>query len=500
MHIYVEIKEQLGQVACDSLLVGLYQNMKVSGSYLEEIDKALAGYVTELLSRQPKCGEFGEIHSLYTCGKLAAKHIIFIGLGNKEKLTAGKIRQAAGTAIRAAQKANARRVLAVLYRGEETLPDAVQAMVEGSLLGLYSFDYYKTEKKAKAEVCVTELGLLAESQTDIAKLSLAVEKAQIIAESISLARDLVNHPGQVMTPTKMAWHASQIAKEGRMELTVLDKGAMEKQGMHALLAVAQGSVQPPAFIILKYTGNKKSSSYVSFVGKGITFDSGGISLKPSENMGDMKGDMAGGAAVLAAMYAIGRLGLPVNILALVPCTENMPSGSAVKPGDVISSLGGKTIEVVNTDAEGRLILADAVAYAVKQKVEKIIDLATLTGACVVALGNVASGLITNQPEWCNQVKAAAAAAGEKVWEMPHFEEYEEQIKSDIADLKNSGGRMAGMITAGLFIGHFVEAIPWVHMDIAGTSDTTKAKGDQAKGGTGVGVRTLVELAYSLAEA
>ena len=302
-----------------------------------------------------------------------------------------------------------------------------------------------------------------------------------------------------MTPTKMAWHAGEIAKQYGLELSVLEREDMKNNGMGALLAVAQGSIEAPKLIVLKYLGNPGEQEIVAYVGKGITFDSGGISLKPSQNMDEMKGDMAGGGAVLGAMLAIAQLKPKINIVAIVPCTENMPSGSAYRPGDIITSMSGKTIEVVNTDAEGRLILADAITYAKKLGATKIIDVATLTGACVVGLGSFYSGVITNNRDWLEKITTAARQTGEKMWELPNDEEYLGQIKSSIADLKNSGGRPGGAITAGLFIGRFAGKTPWVHIDIAGTSDTDKEKGYNLKGGTGVGVRTLIQLATTLGQ-
>ena len=269
--------------------------------------------------------------------------------------------------------------------------------------------------------------------------------------------------------------------------------------MLAFLAVAQGTQEPPRLIILKYTGNPIKTEYVAFIGKGVTFDSGGISLKPSEGMEEMKTDMAGGAAVLGAMRAIAQLKPKLNVIAIVPCTENMPSGISLKPGDVISSMAGKSIEIVNTDAEGRLLLADAVTYAKQLGAEKLVDLATLTGACVVALGSITSGIISNNDKWCERVLDAASKCGEKMWRLPAFDEYKEQIKSPIADLKNSGGRPAGAITAGLFIAEFAGNTPWVHIDIAGTATVNKDTGYNVTGATGAGVRTLIQLACDLAD-
>jgi len=301
-----------------------------------------------------------------------------------------------------------------------------------------------------------------------------------------------------MTPSKMAETAGGIAGRYGLDLTVLDADAAAELGFNAFLAVARGSQEPPKIILLKYTGDPAAGkNLLAFVGKGITFDSGGLSLKPSEGMQEMKDDMAGAAAVLAAMQAIAQLKPAVNILAVLPCTENLPSGYALKPGDVIDSLAGKTIEIISTDAEGRLILADAIAYARRLGATHIVDLATLTGACVVALGHVASAVMTNNRDWGRLILAAAEATGEKMWELPLFEEYKEQIKSDIADIKNTGGRPAGAITAGIFLAEFAGDTPWVHIDIAGTVSSDKEKDYNVKGATGVGVRTLIQLAANL---
>lgn len=495
MQVQVKASPEV-DIICDGLIVGVFEKTTALQDTLQVIDKALSGYIRKLLEQQPECTKFGEINFIHTWGKIAAREVVLLGLGKKEELSPDKVRRAAGIAARAAKKTNCRSLVSTLYTTQNAA--ILKAIIEGSALGTYSFDYYKSDKTETKNI--ETLAFLLHEVDQIADYEKLVTEAQLVAGSVNLARDLVNHPACYMTPAQMAAQAGEIARQGNdMEIKVLDRKAMEKEGMRALLAVAQGSSEPPSCIILKYTGTARNKSYTAFVGKGITFDSGGISLKPSANMEEMKGDMAGGATVLAAMAAISRLKLPVNIIGIIPCTENMPSGSALKPGDIITSMSGKTIEIVNTDAEGRLILADAISYACKQGVSKIVDLATLTGACVVALGDVASGVVTNDQEWCDEVLNAAAEAGEVMWQMPNLQEYKEQIKSDVADLKNSGGRMAGMVTAGLFVGCFADKVPWVHIDIAGTSDTSKTKGYNIKGGTGVGVRTLVNLAKSMGD-
>jgi len=296
----------------------------------------------------------------------------------------------------------------------------------------------------------------------------------------------------------MAKVAEELAKTHSLGLTIMNREQMEKEGMGALLGVAQGSRQPPKLIVLSYKGDKTSSDTLGLVGKGITFDSGGISIKPSEGMAEMKGDMAGAAAAMAALGAIAQLKPKINVTAVIPATENLPGGNALKPGDILKAVNGKTIEVVNTDAEGRLILADALSYAVKQGLSPLVDLATLTGACRVALGDIYSGIFGNSQELIEKLVKAGADAGERLWQMPMHEDYKELNKSDVADIKNSGGRWAGAITAAHFLAEFVGDKPWAHIDIAGTSFMDKERGYSVKGATGVGVRTLISLALASA--
>lgn len=484
----------MSQVLCDSLFLGLCEDGVLTEAIERLSGKEIAGYIEEVAGGQPECTQYGKILTIPVSRFMPAKNIVLIGLGKKTELSFDKIRQLSAIAVRAAQETGAKTIATMLY-GIEQLADKAglaQAIVEGAIMGNYKFVAYKSEKKTSP---VKKL-IIIEDKID-KKFEQKVLNGKVIAESVNFCRDLVNHPSNYMTPSRMALQAAEIGRQTGMEVTILDRKEMEDQGMNALLAVAKGSNEPPKMIVLNYMGDKSGSDYIAFIGKGITFDSGGISLKPSEKMGDMKGDMAGGAAVLAAMRAIGKIKPKVNVIGIVPCTENMPSGHALKPGDVITAMSGKTIEIITTDAEGRLVLADAITYAIKSGATRLIDLATLTGACVVALGNIASGVITNEPEWLKEVLAAAEQAGEKMWELPHYEEYAEQIKSDIADIKNSGGRMAGAITAGMFLAQFARSSAWVHIDIAGTSDSDKTKGYNIKGGTGAGVRSLVQLALHI---
>jgi len=425
--------------------------------------------------------------------------LLVVGLGKETDFTQDRIRGAIAEACRFLKQKWIRDAATVLLGAGTngiTVGGASQALTEGALLGTYSFRQYITKEPETGEI--DTLSILMPHESDMPSARRGFNKGKITAEAAVLARDMSNEPSNYKNPTTMAKKAVELAKTYGLKATVLDKEEMRKLGMGGLLGVAQGSVQPPKFIILEYKGRKSNGFDIALVGKGITFDSGGISIKPSENMGEMKGDMSGGGAVMSAISAISRLKPKVNVLALIPATENLPSGSAFKPGDILTAMNGKTMEIVTTDAEGRLILADALSYAVKEKVKAIIDVATLTGACIVALGHVASGAFTNNQKLMEKVLEASKASGELIWQMPMFEQYKEQIKSDVADIKNSGGRPAGAITAAQFLAEFVGDTPWVHLDIAGTDRSEKDQNYLVKGATGIPVRTLVELVLLLA--
>jgi leucyl aminopeptidase len=338
---------------------------------------------------------------------------------------------------------------------------------------------------------MTQLNIVVDGK-DFSFIESEVQKAQIITQAVYFTRDLISAPSNEMTPSIMALKAREIAKKKNVICKVLDKAKMKELGMNSLLGVAQGSNEEPKFIILEYSGGKKNEAPVVLVGKGLTFDSGGISIKPAEKMDEMKSDMSGGAAVMGTVMAAADLELPLNIIGLIPATENMPGGKAYKPGDILKSYSGKNIEVINTDAEGRLILADALTYASKYKPAAIIDIATLTGACIIALGDDVIGMLGTDDKLKKEINKAAENTGELVWEMPLWECYHEQIKSDIADYKNSGGRAAGTITAAAFLSKFVGDFPWVHLDIAGPAWSSKDKPYIPKGASGVAVRLLVE--------
>ncbi len=465
------------------------------------IDKLLNGLVGELCTDGEFKGGLGELLTIHTMGQMTTKRVIVVGLGAQDKITTQSIRRASAVAARHAQNTGAHQVTLALQWNEtqsETLRGEVQAEVEGALLGLYTFRMYKHTEHTSNGNSVSQLNILTESSADTASISQAIEQGQALAEATNFARNLINEPPNVLTPAELANRATHMAKQFGLEYEVFDKAKITELGMGGLLGVTQGSAEPPQFIVLRYRGGQTTDKGMALVGKGITFDTGGISIKPAAGMDEMKGDMGGAAAVLGAIQAIAALKLNINVTALVPTCENMPSGTAYRPGDILRISNGKTIEIVNTDAEGRLILADALSYAVKEGLSPIVDLATLTGGIVIALGNVTTGVFSNDEQLTHEIVAAGRVAGEKFWPMPMDEEYGEAIKSDIADIKQTGGRAASSITAAKILEHFVADTKWAHLDIAGTSYLENKKAYQEKGATGVGVRTLAELARQLA--
>jgi leucyl aminopeptidase len=415
-------------------------------------------------------------------------------VGRKKDLTLDGIRQAMGQAVKRVRQAKAGSFIVsvptVTPKGQSAV-EVAQAMVEGAVLGSYQFTAYRSENASGKEV--SRMVLLAQQRNQVRQLNEGVRRGLATAEATAFVRDLCNHPANVMTPTRIADEARAIAKEEGLALKVLERKDMEHLGMGALLGVARGSHEPPKFIVLEYNGAKKKAERpVVLVGKTITFDTGGISLKPAENMEHMKADMTGGAEVLASIRAAARLKLPLHLISILPATENMPGGQAMKPGDIVKTLSGKTVEVQNTDAEGRLILSDGLAYAQRYKPAAVIDVATLTGACVVALGQFAIGMFGTDARLKDQVRRAGLKAGERVWEMPLWEEYFEQLRSDVADMRNIGGRGGGMITAALFLSKFVGEYPWVHLDIASTDWSERERAYVPKGPTGIGTRLLIQ--------
>ena len=469
------------------------------------VDRALKGLLRELMKSGEFEGKLNQTVLLHTQGKIPAKRVLLIGLGKKQDGGSDCVRQALGTAVKRVRQAGARSfTTAVQGRGltRNSLAELTQAMVEGAILGSYHFSVYQSDRSSQPKD-VTRMTIVPSKTDDVDQVKEGMRRGVASGEATVFVRDLCNHPSNVMTPARLVQEAKQVSKERGVRLTVLEQRKLEQLGMGALLGVARGSHEPPKFIVLEYQGNgraqrnAKKGQPVVLVGKTITFDTGGISLKPAENMEQMKADMTGGAEVLATVRAAARLRLPLHLIGILPATENMPGGRAIKPGDILTTLSGKTVEVQNTDAEGRLILADGLAYATRYKPAVIIDIATLTGACVVALGQFAIGMLGNNDQLKNHIKQAGLKSGERVWEMPLWDEYFEQLKSDVADLRNIGGRGGGMITAAVFLSKFVAGYPWVHLDIASTDWSERERAYISKGPTGIGTRLLIQYAIKV---
>lgn len=475
------------EIECDALAVAVYEGEKPSEGWLGELNQRTGGTLVSLSETGEFTGKAGESAYLPNPGDVKAKRLLLLGAGKEAEFDAHTTRKLAGTATRALRKKKARSI-AFALRGT-SVSEHAQAAAEGALWSLFEPNKYHTNSKEDD----SPVDALTLANGDVTALSAGIERGRIIAEAANFGRDIINEPSNVMTPTALAGKAEEVAKEFGLELDVLDEARMRELGMGSLLGVAQGSVEVPKLIVLSYKSSAAADQTIAIVGKGVTFDTGGISIKPADGMEKMKYDMAGGATTLAAMRAITQLKPNVNVLGIVPAVENMPGGKAQRPGDVVKAMTGKTIEVINTDAEGRLILADAVAYARKLGATKIVDLATLTGAVSIALGDVYVAILGNNQEWVDAIIAAGKATGEKYWQLPLDKEYREQIKSEIADIKNIGGRKAGTITGAYFIREFVEDTPWAHLDIAGTAWNENAKPHLGVGPTAVGVRTLVKL-------
>ncbi len=475
------------------IMINLFENVKKIPSELDACNKVSGGMISNLLKSRDFCGKLNEIIMIPTYKKISPKRLMLVGLGKSGEVSLDKIRQAYGTATRVLQTRHIKNFSVQLCKFKDiSMEDAVRSIVEGVLLSRYNFTLYKTLEKGE-KIDINNFTLLLQNKNILGKVKSVVKNTQIIAEAVGFTRDIVNMSGSDATPTFLADKAKEIAKNTGIRCKILSKPDLKRIGMGGILNVSRGSSQQPKFVILEYNTKKKTNDTVIIIGKGVTFDSGGICIKPSKDMDLMKADMAGGAAILGAFMAISYLKPSIHLIGLVPCVENLPSSTALKPGDIIKCLSGKTVEVVNTDAEGRLILADAISYAKRYKPNAVIDLATLTGTCVVALGTFASGMFGNNNELKERIRKAGEKCHERVWELPLWDEYYELIKSSIADIKNIGGRYAGAITAACFLGKFVEGFPWVHLDIAGTFLVEKDTPYIRKGATGVGVRLLVQL-------
>ncbi len=498
----MQITVEAGDIAASDagcIVVNLFEGITTPGGGTGAVDRALAGMIAELIASGDLRGKRGELKLIHTFGKIPAPRVIVAGLGKSEEFTVDHVRELSANVARRLRGERIERAATITHgAGIAGLDPAAcaQAIAEGAVLGLYRFDRHKKADDDAREL--QSLTIVEHESARVDQLRAAAERGVILAEATNFSRDMANEPSNVLTPTEFAARAEAMAREQGLGCRILDRAECERMGMGSFLGVAKGSAEPPKFIVLTYQ-NGGEAKPLGLIGKGITFDTGGISIKPAAGMEEMKGDMSGGAAVIAAMRAIAQLKPKINVTALVPATENMPGGSATKPGDVLQAMNGKTIEVLNTDAEGRLILADALAYACKLDLSPLVDVATLTGAISVALGDVAYGVFSNSDELTARLKEAASAAGEKCWSLPMFSEYKDLIKSNVADMKNAGGRGAGSIFAAFFLKEFVEDRPWVHLDIAGVDFFDKEKGVITKGSSGIPVRTLVNLAASLAD-
>src|SRR5262245_45801040 len=474
-------------VAADALVVGLHAEEKRWPTPLVDLDRRASGQIKAVLDAEKFQAKAGQVTHIHTPA-LASARLVVAGLGPRRSLTAETLRRAASAALRRARDLGARTVAVEVFG--QRLPDRqrAHAIVEGAILGTYTFDRYKREKTEKI---VEELRVLAADRRAARDVEHGARRGEIFGRATWFARDLVNAPANDVHPTHLAEVAGEVAKEGSLRLEIFDRAECARMGMGAFLGVAAGSEQPPQFIHLSYVPARPRKR-VAVIGKGITFDAGGLDLKTAEGMLRMKDDMSGAAAVLAVMGALPRLAPPVEVHGLIAATENMPSGSALRPGDVLRAMNGTTIEVGNTDAEGRLTLADALCYARERiKPDEMIDLATLTGACVVALGPQCSGLMSNDFALARRLLVASEAAGERVWQLPLIEEYREGLKSEVADINNVGQRGGGAITAALFLKEFAGELPWAHFDIAGPAFTERDTPLSPKGASGVAVRTLL---------
>jgi len=476
-------------IECDALILPIFEDEAVDQPPVSRIEEHLQGLLAEIRDAGEWKGKSGQLITLHRPRGLHARRLIIAGAGKQADFDSAAVRQLMMTAMHKLKDKGFQKI-AAYRRSRIGLESAIQSAVEGLVLGSHQIDEYKTESKGTGFggelLLVTEEALTTESQA-------ALRRGEILGRAANLARSLVNEPGNRVNPSRLAERARQMAEKCSLQVEVFDEQQMEEKGMHSVLAVARGSDEPARFIILSHMGAAQADQPpLVFVGKGVTFDSGGLSLKSAESMEEMKADKAGACTVLAAMQAIAQLHVPVNVVGLIPAVENLPSGRAQRPGDVIRSMSGKTIEVLNTDAEGRLILADALHYARSLNPRLIVDYATLTGACVVALGHFRAGMFCNNEELYRQFMQAAERSGEKYWRLPLDDDYRKELDSQIADIKNVGSRSGGAITAAKFLQEFVDKTPWCHVDMAGTDSF--AENQELKGPTGFGVRTLAELA------
>ncbi len=482
-----------------AIVVNLFEGVTKPGGATGAADAALDGAIADLIEQGDITGKKGENVLIYSLDKLPSRRVLVAGLGKSDDFDLNAAREVHAGVARFLRSRGVSSYATVLHGagvGALAPGQAAQAAAEGLIMGLYSFDKYKADSGSKS---IDAVNIVEFDAAKLEAIESGVRRGEAIAEAVNLAREMGNEPANVMTPTRMAEIALDVTRGTEMTLTVMERSEIEELGMGSFAGVAQGTEEPPKFIVIRHDGDPDNpANNLGLLGKGITFDSGGLDIKSAAGMLTMKSDMSGGACVIAAMKAIGAFNPKINVWAIVPATENMPGRRAQRPGDVVTAMNGKTIEIGNTDAEGRLVLADALCYAVEKGVTRVVDVATLTGAIGVALGDGATGVFGNDQDWVDRVVDAGNSVGERMWQLPTYASYKSEYRSDIADIRNTGGRGAGAITGALIIGEFAGDSQWAHLDIAATTRTTSDKGVNPKGSTGVPVRTLVELATSLA--
>ena len=476
----------------DALVVGVFEGEGSTRSgIVNAVDEVLDGSIRRLLDLGDFEGKHKQTAVLYTQGAVTAPRVALVGMGKSDEFDAEKAREASGEIACQLRDLGVKTI--AIPTPSDAPPDMIQAATEGSLLALYQFNQHKTEGLDDVKELDAITFLISDADGRSA-MDDAVALGRAIAHGTIFARDLSNQPGNKLTPTMLAEKAWEVADTTGLRCEIFDLAALKEKGFGTLLAVAQGSQEEPRFITLEYAPDGEKRETVVFVGKGITFDTGGISLKPGKGMEEMKHDMSGAAAVLGAMQVVGKIKPDLHVVGLIAATENMPSGTAIKPGDVVTSYSGKTVEIINTDAEGRLVLADALGYAKRYEPQAVIDLATLTGAVIVALGNLTAGMMGTDQALMDRLQAAGEKTHERVWQLPLWDDYDEQIKSNTADAKNIGDGTAGTIAGAVFLKKFADGYPWVHLDIAGTAWDMKGSSYVPKTASGYGVRLLVQLA------
>jgi len=493
MEIIVQ-QGDLAQTTCDVLIVNLFEGVTQPGGATGAVDRALGGWIADLIASEKFKGKLNDILEAPAFGKIPARRVLVVGLGKQEEFCLEQARQAAATAIKRAKALKAKTAATLLHGagiGGLTTDGAAQATAEGTLLGAYEFDRYKSEPKDEPKIRLERLLIVEHDAGKLDAARAGVEKGRIIADATNMARDLANEPPDIVTPGYLAETAARLAGEYGFRCEVWNLDRIKEERMNCLYMVGRGSRHESVFIRMDYAP-EGAAKRICIIGKGITYDSGGLSLKPAEFIKHMKTDMSGAAAVLGVMRAIAQLKPNVAVTALIPACENMIDGNAYKVDDVLRARNGKTIEIDNTDAEGRLVLADALSYAAEQNFDETIDIATLTGGCIIALGRVWTGTFGNNQELIDALIAAGKIVGEKLWMMPFDQEMRDFLDSDLADIKNVGNREGSAIQGGIFLREFAGDGPWVHLDIAGTSYLEKPRAYEPKGATGVPVRTLVE--------